>query len=293
MILKVHAEKIRIEGEINFHDVARGTPGFSGADLANLLNEAALIAASKTLKGVTIEEIEEARDKILMGKERKTMVLTDEEKRDTAYHEAGHAIVGYFSENADPIHKISIIPRGRALGVTQHLPERDKYSYHREELIDRIKILVGGRVAEELFIGRITTGAGNDIERATNLARNMVTQWGMSSELGPVHYGENEEQVFLGRELGKRTHVSEATSKKIDDEIHNIINESYLDAKKILEEHRDAVVRLVEKLMEIETLNKEEIKYTIEGIESPAQEIEEVVADSKDAEDTDADENEK
>jgi cell division protease FtsH len=265
MILKVHAEKIRVDGEINYHDVARGTPGFSGADLANLLNEAALIAASKTLKGVTINEIEEARDKILMGKERKTMALTEEEKRDTAYHEAGHAIVGYFSENADPLHKISIVPRGRALGVTQHLPERDKHSYHREELIDRIKILVGGRVAEEIFLGRITTGAGNDIQRATHLARNMVTQWGMSEELGPVHYGENEEQVFLGRELGKRTQVSESTSKKIDDEVHEIIDKAYIEAKKILEDHRDAVERLVDQLMKIETLNKDQIIEVIEN----------------------------
>ena len=265
MILKVHADKIRLDGEVNFYDVARGTPGFSGADLANLLNEAALIAASKTLKGVTMNEIEEARDKILMGKERKTMALTEDEKRDTAYHEAGHAIVGYFSKNADPIHKISIVPRGRALGVTQHLPEKDKYSYHRDELMDRIKILIGGRVAEELFLGRITTGAGNDIQRATHIARNMVTQWGMSDELGPVHYGENEEQVFLGRELGKRTQVSEATSKKIDDEVHNIINDAYSKAKKILEDHTDAVKRLVEKLMITETLNKEDIINTIEG----------------------------
>ncbi len=267
MILKVHAEKIRVDGELNYHDIARGTPGFSGADLANLLNEAALLAASKTIKGVTMEEIEEARDKILMGKERKTMALTEDEKRDTAYHEAGHAIVGYFSKNADPLHKISIVPRGRALGVTQHLPERDKHSYHRDELIDRIKILVGGRVAEELFIGRITTGAGNDIQRATHLARNMVTQWGMSDELGPVHYGENEEQVFLGRELGKRTQVSESTSKKIDDEVHNIIDKAYQEAKKILEDHRDAVERLVERLMVIETLDKDQI---IEAIENKA-----------------------
>jgi cell division protease FtsH len=285
MILKVHAEKIRIDGELNYHDVARGTPGFSGADLANLLNEAALLAASKTIKGVTMKEMEEARDKIMMGKERKTMALTEDEKRDTAYHEAGHAIVGYFSKNADPLHKISIIPRGRALGVTIHLPERDKYSYHRGELVDRIKILMGGRVAEELFIGRITTGAGNDIQRATHLARNMVTQWGMSDELGPVHYGENEEQVFLGRELGKRTQVSESTSKKIDDEVHNIINEAYSDAKKILSDHKDAVERLVERLMVVETLDKEQIIKAIENTisekESAAQDSEEVKEDNE------------
>jgi cell division protease FtsH len=213
------------------------------------------------------------------------MALTEDEKRDTAYHEAGHAIVGYFSKNADPLHKISIIPRGRALGVTIHLPERDKYSYHRGELVDRIKILMGGRVAEELFIGRITTGAGNDIQRATHLARNMVTQWGMSDELGPVHYGENEEQVFLGRELGKRTQVSESTSKKIDDEVHNIINEAYSDAKKILSDHKDAVERLVERLMVVETLDKEQIIKAIENTisekESAAQDSEEVKEDNE------------
>lgn len=270
MILKVHAEKIRMDGNINFSDIARGTPGFSGADLANLLNEAALIAASKSLSGVTMNEIEEARDKILMGKERKTMVLTVEEKKDTAYHEAGHVVVGYYSKYADPIHKVSIIPRGRALGVTQHLPEKDKYSYHKEELIDRIKILMGGRVAEELFIGRITTGAGNDIERATQLARNMVMMWGMSENLGPVHYGENEQQVFLGRELGKRTQVSEATSEKIDDEVQKLIDEAYKSAKNILDTHRDAVERLVGELMEHETLDKEDIIKALENGNSDA-----------------------
>lgn len=270
MILKVHAEKIRMEGDIKFSEIARGTPGFSGADLANLLNEAALIAASKSLNGVTMSEIEEARDKILMGKERKTMVLTQDEKKDTAYHEAGHVIVGYYSKYADPIHKVSIIPRGHALGVTQHLPEKDKYSYHKDELIDRIKILMGGRVAEELFIGRITTGAGNDIERATQLARNMVMMWGMSENLGPVHYGENEQQVFLGRELGKRTQVSEATSEKIDDEVQKLIDEAYKSAKSILDTHRDAVERLVGELMEHETLDKTEIIKALDGGSSDA-----------------------
>ncbi len=268
LILEVHAKNIRTDDKLDFNEIARGTPGFSGADLANLLNEAALIAASKNLKNVSMEEIEDARDKILMGKERKTMALTPEEKKDTAYHEAGHTVVGFFSEFADPIHKVSIVPRGRALGVTQHLPERDKYSYHKAELVDRIKILMGGRVAEEVFMGgRITTGAGNDIEKATQLARNMVMVWGMSEDLGPVHYGENEQQVFLGRELGKRTQVSEATSEKIDDEVQKLIDEAYSEAKKILIDHRDAVERLVERLMEKETLEKEEIIATIEGRE--------------------------
>ena len=267
LILEVHAKNIRTDDKLNFNEIARGTPGFSGADLANLLNEAALIAASKNLKHVSMDEIEEARDKILMGKERKTMALTPEEKKDTAYHEAGHTVVGFFSEFSDPIHKVSIVPRGRALGVTQHLPERDKHSYHKAELIDRIKILMGGRVAEEIFMGRITTGAGNDIEKATQLARNMVMVWGMSDDLGPVHYGENEQQVFLGRELGKRTQVSEATSEKIDDEVQKLIDEAYTEAKKILLDNRDAVERLVEKLVEKETLEREEIEAVIEGRE--------------------------
>jgi len=267
LILEVHAENIRTKEDLDYNAIARGTPGFSGADLANLLNEAALLAASKRLKSVSMVEVEEARDKILMGKERKTMALTPEEKSDTAYHEAGHTVVGFFSEFADPIHKVSIVPRGRALGVTQHLPERDKYSYHRAELIDRIKILMGGRVAEEIFIKRITTGAGNDIEKATQLAKNMVMIWGMSEDLGPVHYGDNEHQVFLGRELGTRTQVSEATSEKIDAEVQKIIDDAYADAKKILLENREAVERLVEKLIEKETLEKKEIIATIEGRE--------------------------
>jgi cell division protease FtsH len=270
MILKVHAEKIKMADDINYHDVARGTPGLSGADLANLLNEAALIAASQSARDVTMSHIEDARDKILMGKERKTMVQTPEEKKDTAYHEAGHTIVGFYSKFADPIHKVSIVPRGRALGVTQHLPEKDKYSYHKEELVDRIKILMGGRVAEELFIGRITTGAGNDIERATHLARNMVMQWGMSENLGPIHYGEKEEQVFLGRELGKRTQVSEATSEKIDEEVQKLVDSAYQSAKSILDTHRDAVERLVTKLIEKETLEKVEIVAAIEGEKNEA-----------------------
>lgn len=267
LILKVHADNIRTKEDLNYNDIARGTPGFSGADLANLLNEAALLAASKRLEGVSMVEVEEARDKILMGKERKTMALTPEEKSDTAYHEAGHTIVGFFSEFADPIHKVSIVPRGRALGVTQHLPERDKYSYHRAELIDRIKILMGGRVAEEVFLKRTTTGAENDIEKATQLAKNMVMVWGMSEDLGAVHYGENKHQVFLGRELGTRTQVSEATSEKIDAEVQKIIDDAYDEAKKILLENREAVERLVEKLIEKETLEKKEIIATIEGRE--------------------------
>ena len=259
LILKVHAEKIKTAPDIDFSDIAKGTPGLSGADLANLLNEAALIAASRSEEEVTMADIEDAKDKIFMGKARKTMVQTPEEKKDTAYHEAGHVVVGLCSEYADPVHKVSIVPRGRALGVTQQLPEKDKYSYHRAELIDRIKVLMGGRAAEEVFIGRITTGAGNDIERATQIARNMVMQWGMGDDLGPISYGEKEEQVFLGRELGKRTQVSEATSQKIDEEVQKIIEQAYADAKGILEAHKDGVERLVAALVEKETLERDEI----------------------------------
>ena len=269
LILKVHAEKIKTAPDIDFSDIAKGTPGLSGADLANLLNEAALIAASRSENEVTMADIEDAKDKIFMGKARKTMVQTQEEKKDTAYHEAGHVVVGLCSEYADPVHKVSIVPRGRALGVTQQLPEKDKYSYHRAELVDRIKVLMGGRAAEEVFIGRITTGAGNDIERATQIARNMVMQWGMGDDLGPISYGEKEEQVFLGRELGKRTQVSEATSQKIDEEVQKIIETAYADAKNILEAHRDGVERLVSALVEKETLERDEIMEAFEPKQQP------------------------
>lgn len=276
-ILEVHGKKIKMAPSVDYRDIARGTPGLSGADLANLLNEAALLAAAKSKGFVEMSDIEDARDKILMGKARRTMVQTPEEKKDTAYHESGHVVVGYFSKYADPVHKVSIVPRGRALGVTQQLPEKDKYSYHREELVDRIKVLMGGRAAEDLFIHRITTGAGNDIERATQIARNMVMQWGMGEELGPINYGEKEEQVFLGRELGKRTQVSEATSQKIDEEVHKIVSRAYAEAKEILTTHRDGVERLVAALIEKETLEKDEIVEVLEG--RPAEPADETPAE--------------
>ena len=259
LILEVHGKNIKTAADVSYKDIAKGTPGLSGADLANLLNEAALIAASKSEQEVTMADIEDARDKIFMGKARKTMIQTPEEKKDTAYHESGHVVVGLFSKYADPVYKVSIVPRGRALGVTQQLPEKDKYSYHKGELIDRIKVLMGGRAAEEIFVGRITTGAGNDIERATQIARNMVMQWGMGDGLGPISYGEKEEQVFLGRELGKRTQVSEATSQKIDEEVQLLIEKADYEAKEILESHREGVEKLVKALMERETLEKDEI----------------------------------
>jgi len=259
MILRVHAEKIRVETDIKLSQIAKGTPGFSGADLANLLNEAALIAARRNKDKVTIDEIEEAKDKVLMGKERKSLLLTDEEKLATAYHEAGHTIVGFYSENADPIHKVSIIPRGRALGITQQLPDKDRFSHNKDELLDRIKILMGGRCAEEIFLGKVTTGAGNDIERATELARNMVMHWGMSEKMGPINYGEKEEQVFLGRELTKRSIISEYTSQLIDQEVHAIIMEMNAEALRMLNEKRGKVEKLVALLMEKETLDHGDI----------------------------------
>jgi cell division protease FtsH len=270
MILKVHASKIRAEENLNLKNIAKGTPGFSGADLANLLNEAALFAARENHDKVTNKDLEQAKDKVLMGKERKSLVLSDEEKKETAYHEAGHTIVGFFTKYSDPVFKVSIMPRGRALGITQYLPEKDKFSYHKDELFAKIKALMGGRAAEEIFVGRITTGAGNDIERATQLARNMVMQWGMSEKLGPLHYGENEQEVFLGRQLGKRTQVSEYTSQLIDQEVQTIVETAFNETKRILNEHKEIMEKLVEKLVEKETLDFNEIKEIIEEIEPDA-----------------------
>ncbi len=269
-ILQVHIKNVRHEEVLDLAQIAKGTPGFSGADLANLLNEAALLAAKRGKEKVAMKEIEEAKDKVLMGKERRSMVLTDEEKKVTAYHEAGHAVVGYFTPGADPIYKVSIIPRGRALGVTQMLPEKDRYDHTREELIARIRILLGGRCAEAIFIGKITTGAGNDIERASHLVRNMVMHWGMSDELGPIDYGEHEEEVFLGRELTRRAHMSEYTAERIDREIHRIITEAYEGAAAILKENREKVEQMVTLLMEKETVEKADIDVIFGKTVQPA-----------------------
>ncbi len=259
-ILEVHAKHIRMADNVDFLSVARGTPGFSGADLANLLNEAALIAAAKRAELVTNEHVDEAKDKVMMGKTRRSLALTEDEKRDTAWHEAGHTVVGFFTPHADPVYKVSIIPRGRALGITQSLPEKDRFSLHKDELLARIDVLMGGRAAEELFMHRITTGASNDIERATAIARDMVTHYGMSEVLGPLHFGENAEQVFLGRELGKRLHVSEYISQKIDQEIHTIVVNSYERVKRLLQDKQKLVAALVNKLVELETLDRAQIE---------------------------------
>ncbi|HSA32667.1 MAG TPA: ATP-dependent zinc metalloprotease FtsH [bacterium] len=275
-ILKVHINSIRHDDGVDLARIARGTPGFSGADLANLLNEAALLAAKRGKEKVGMAEVEEAKDKVLMGKERRSLVLTDDEKRVTAYHETGHAVVGYFTPGSDPIYKISIIPRGRALGVTQMLPEKDRYDHTREELVAKVSVLMGGRCAEELFLGKVTTGAGNDIERASRLVRSMVMNWGMSPEMGPINYGEHEEEVFLGRELTRRAHMSEYTAERIDREIHRIITEAYNAAAAILNKHRGKVEAMVALLMEKETIQKDDVDAIFgdpKAAEAPAEPI--------------------
>jgi cell division protease FtsH len=246
--------------------LARGTPGFAGADLANLVNEAALVAARQNRKVVTQYDFELAKDKVMMGVERKSLIISDEEKRSTAYHEAGHALVASVTPQADPVHKVTIIPRGMALGVTMQLPIDDKHSYSRGYLEAQLTILMGGRIAEEKFMNHITTGAGNDIERATDLARKMVCEWGMS-ELGPLSFGKKEEQIFLGREIAQHRDYSEATAIKIDEEVRKLVETGYERARQIIEERSDALVRIAETLLEREVLDGEEINALIEDRE--------------------------
>ena len=233
-ILKIHIKKISTGPDVKLRTIARGTPGFSGADLANLTNEAALLAARKNKRIVTMSDIEEAKDKVMMGAERRSMVMTEDDKKLTAYHEGGHAIVALNEQASDPIHKATIIPRGRALGVVWTLPERDKYSHTREYLEANISKAMGGRVAEELIFGhnKVTSGASSDIQMATKLAKDMVTKYGMSKELGPLTYGENEDEIFLGRSITRQQHISEETAKKIDVEIKKVVDEGYQKAKK-------------------------------------------------------------
>jgi cell division protease FtsH len=260
-ILQVHMRNLPIAKNVKSVNIAKGTPGFSGADLANLCNEAALITAGKDKKLVGMQEFEKAKDKIMMGAERKTMVMDEAEKEMTAYHEAGHAIVGRLVPEHDPVYKVSIIPRGRALGVTMFLPEKDSYSISRRKLNSQIAALFGGRIAEGLIYGAdaVTTGASNDIERATELAHKMVKHWGMSDKLGPLAYGEDEGEVFLGKQVTKHKHISEETFKVIDSEIREIIDENYAVATKILEENKDILVEMTKALMEFETIDKEQI----------------------------------
>jgi len=242
--------------------IARGTPGFSGADLANLANESALLAARKNKRIVTMSDIEEAKDKVMMGAERRSMVMTEDDKKLTAYHEGGHAIVALNEKASDPIHKATIIPRGRALGVVWTLPEKDKYSYTREYLKANISKAMGGRVAEEMIFGhdKVTSGASSDIQMATKLAKDMVTKFGMSTELGPLSYGENEDEVFLGRSITRQQHMSEDTAKKVDEEVKKIVDSGYQRAKKILTEKLDDLHKLAKALLIYETLSGEEIK---------------------------------
>jgi cell division protease FtsH len=264
-ILKVHTRKIPLGEDVDISVIARGTPGFTGADLANLVNEAALNAARYNKKMVAMGDFELAKDKVLMGAERKSMVISNEEKRVTAYHEAGHTLVGMKVPNADPVHKVTIIPRGMALGVTQQLPEGDRHNYSEEYLLGQIAILMGGRIAEDTFLGSITTGASNDIERATELARAMVCEYGMS-EMGPLTFGKKEEQIFLGREIAQHRDFSEETAIKIDEQVKKIITAQFERAKVIIEDNRDTMVRLAECLLERETLDGVEIRRIVAGL---------------------------
>ncbi|MCD4484849.1 cell division protein FtsH, partial [Chromobacterium vaccinii] len=264
-ILNVHMRKVPIAADVNAEVIARGTPGFSGADLANLINEAALFAARRNKRLVDMEDLESAKDKIMMGAERRSMVMTEEEKRNTAYHESGHAVVAKLLPKSDPVHKVTIIPRGRALGVTMQLPEQDRFAYDRGYLMDRLAILFGGRIAEELFMNQMTTGASNDFERATQMARDMVTRYGMSDKLGPMVYGENEGEVFLGRSITTHKNLSEATMQQVDQEIRRIIDEQYALARRLLEENRDKVEAMTAALLEFETIDAEQINDIMEG----------------------------
>ncbi len=264
-ILKVHTRKIPLGEDVDISVIARGTPGFTGADLANLVNEAALNAARYNKKLVAMPDFELAKDKVLMGAERKSMVISNEEKRITAYHEAGHTLVGLKVPNADPVHKVTIIPRGMALGVTQQLPEGDRHNYSKEYLLGQIAILMGGRIAEEVFLNGITTGASNDIERATELSRAMVCEYGMS-ELGPLTFGKKEEQIFLGREIAQHRDFSEDTAIKIDQEVKKIISEQYGRARQIIEDNRETMVRLSETLLERESLDGVQIRRIVAGL---------------------------
>ena len=264
-ILLVHMRKVPIGPDVQASVIARGCPGFSGADLANLVNEAALFAARGAKRLVDHEDFERAKDKIMMGAERRSMVMTDEERMNTAYHESGHAVLGYVLPKSDPVHKVTIIPRGRALGVTVQLPEQDRYAYDRVYLMSRIAVLFGGRIAEEIFMNQMTTGASNDFERATQLARDMVTRYGMSDALGTMVYAENEGEVFLGRSVTRQTNVSEETMRKVDAEIRRIIDEQYKLARKLIEENRDKVEAMAKALLEIETIDADQIKDIMEG----------------------------
>lgn len=265
-ILNVHMRKIPVGVDVDGSIIARGTPGFSGADLANLVNEAALFAARRNGRVVEMRDFENAKDKIMMGAERRAMVMSEDEKRNTAYHESGHAVVARLMPKSDPVHKVTIVPRGRALGLTMQLPQEDRYAYDRQYLLTRIAILFGGRIAEEVFMNQMTTGASNDFERATQLARDMVMRYGMSDRMGPMVYAENEGEVFLGRSVTKTTHMSEKTMQEVDAEVRRIIDEQYATARRLIEENRDKMEAMAHALLEWETIDADQIDDIMKGI---------------------------
>jgi cell division protease FtsH len=259
--------KVPLAADVNAKVIARGTPGFSGADLANLVNEAALVAARKNQNTVTMADLEEAKDKVMMGPERRSTVMTEKEKELTAYHEAGHALVGLTMPESDPLHKVTIIPRGRALGLTMSLPERDKYGYTKLEMESRLAMMYGGRIAEELIFGpdNVTTGAGGDIQQATGLARRMITEFGMSDKLGRVRYHSNQEEVFLGHSVAQQQNISEATAELIDSEVRRLIEEAEVKARKVLTNRMDDLHKLAKALLEYETLSGDEVNALLRG----------------------------
>ncbi|MCC7140489.1 MAG: ATP-dependent zinc metalloprotease FtsH [Candidatus Eisenbacteria bacterium] len=264
-ILRIHGRNKPLNKDVEVGILARGTPGLAGADLANLMNEAALLAARKNKKEINMRDLEEAKDKVMMGTERKSMLLSDEEKKTTAYHEAGHALVGWLTPDADPIHKVTVIPRGRALGVTHFLPEGDRYTRSREFFYATMAVAMGGRAAEELIFGRITTGAANDIQNATHIARKMVCEWGMSDRLGPLMFGQREEMIFLGREISQRKDYSDRTAEAIDEEVYSLVNGAYEKAKKLLTDNVDKLHAIAQSLLEREILDREEINRLLRG----------------------------
>ena len=264
-ILNVHMRKVPLAPDVKADILARGTPGMSGADLANLVNEAALFAARKNKRLVDMEDFENAKDKIFMGAERRSVVMPEHERKNTAYHESGHAVVAYLLPKTDPVHKVTIIPRGRALGVTMQLPTEDRFSMEKEEILQKLAVMFGGRIAEEVFMNQMTTGASNDFERATDLARQMVTQWGMTDSLGPMVYGENEGEVFLGRSVTTQKNLSEATMQKVDAEIRRIVDAQYTLARELIEENKDKIEAMTQALLEWETIDSDQIKDIMEG----------------------------
>ncbi|MFQ5669369.1 MAG: ATP-dependent zinc metalloprotease FtsH [Acidobacteriota bacterium] len=270
-ILRVHTRKIPLDDDVDVGVLGRGTPGFSGADLANLANEAALIAARKERKAVAMNDFESAKDKVMLGSERRSLILSDEEKRNTAYHEAGHALMAHLLTHADPLHKVTIIPRGMALGVTMQLPIDDRHTYTRDYIVDAISVALGGRAAEEIFLDHLTTGAGDDLIKSTDLARKMVCEYGMTEALGPLTYGKKEEQIFLGRDFTQVREYSESTAMKIDEEIRRIVNEQYAKTRRILQEHRPALAAIAHALLEREVLDGKEIAALCRGEQLPAQ----------------------